>query len=97
MLEWTARVAHGEAVGMERAHRACRSSGKLVKVWYEENGINVKNYCRWKRLYIAEASARIQLPAGQGEGAAALVRIEPTERDWGVWMIDGFFRKFYPS
>ena len=65
LSEWSGRI------------RACRSSGKQVKNWCEENGINIKSYYRWERLYIAEASMQIQLPAGQGSGAGELVRIEP--------------------
>ena len=65
LSEWSERI------------RACRSSGIPVKTWCEENGINVKSYYRWERLYIAEASTRIQKPAGQGQEAGALVRIEP--------------------
>lgn len=57
--------------------RACRSSGKTVKTWCEENGINIKSYYRRERLYIAEASMQMQLPVGQGSEAGALVRIEP--------------------
>ena len=65
LSEWSERI------------RACRSSGKQVKTWCEENGINVKSYYRWERLYIAEASMQMQLRAGQGSEAGALVRIEP--------------------
>lgn len=65
LSEWSERI------------RACRSSGKPVKSWCEENGINVKSYYRWERLYMAEARARIQIPAEQGQEAGALVRIEP--------------------
>ena len=67
LSEWSERI------------RACRSSGKQVKTWCEENGINVKSYYRWERLYIAEASMQMQLPAGQGLEAGELVRIEPEE------------------
>ena len=65
LSEWSERI------------RGCRSSGKPVKTWCEENGVNVKSYYRWERLYIAEASMQTQLPAGQGSEAGALVRIEP--------------------
>ena len=65
LSEWSERI------------RTCRSSGKSVKAWSEEKGITIKSYYRWERLYIAETSARIQLPAGQGEEAGVLVRIEP--------------------
>ena len=34
----------------------CRSSGKPVKTWCEENGIIVKSFYRWERLYMAESS-----------------------------------------
>lgn len=47
------------------------------KTWSEENGISIKSYYRWDRLYIAEASMQTQLPAGQGSETGALVRIEP--------------------
>lgn len=67
LSEWSERI------------RACRSSGKQVKTWCEENGISVKSYYRWERLYIAEASMQMQLPAGQGSEAGELVRIEPEE------------------
>ena len=63
--EWSERI------------RACRSSGKPVKTWCEENGINIKSYYRWERLYIAEASMQIRLSAGQGSEAGAMIRIEP--------------------
>lgn len=65
LSEWSERI------------RACRSSGKPVKTWCEENGINVKSYYRWERLYIAEASMEMQLPARQEAEAGALVRIVP--------------------
>lgn len=65
LSEWSERI------------RTCRSSGIPVKTWCEENGINVKSYYRWERLYIAEASARMQIPAEQGQEAGVLVRIEP--------------------
>ena len=65
LSEWSERI------------RVCRSSGIPVKNWCEENGINVKSYYRWERLYMAEASARIQIPSEQGQEAGALVRIEP--------------------
>ena len=57
--------------------RACRSSGEPVKTWCEENGINIKSYYRWERLYMAEASMHMQLPVGQERETGALVRIEP--------------------
>ena len=57
--------------------RACRSSGEPVKAWCEENGINIKSYYRWERLYMAEAAMHMQLPAGQEREMGALVRIEP--------------------
>ena len=65
LSEWSERI------------RACRSSGVPVKSWCEENGINIKSYYRWERLYIAEASMQMQLRAGQGSEAGELVRIEP--------------------
>ena len=65
LSEWSERI------------RACRSRGKQVKSWCEENGINVKSYYRWERLYIAEASMQMQLPARHEAEAGALVRIEP--------------------
>ena len=65
LSEWSERI------------RACRTSGKPVKTWCEENGINIKSYYRWERLYMAEAAMRIQLPEGQATGTGALVRIEP--------------------
>ena len=57
--------------------RAFRSSGKAVKTWCAENGINIKSYYRWEQLCISEASKQMQLPAGQGSEAGTLVRIEP--------------------
>ena len=57
--------------------RACRSSGEPVKTWCEKNGINIKSYYRWERLYMAEATMHMQLPAGQEREMGALVRIEP--------------------
>ena len=65
LSEWSERI------------RACRSSGKPVKTWCEENGINIKSFYRWERLYIAEASMQIRLSAGQGSEAGAMIRIEP--------------------
>ena len=65
LSEWSERV------------RACRSSGKQVKAWCEENEINIKSYYRWEQLCIAEASKQMRLPAGEGAEAGALVRIEP--------------------
>lgn len=65
LSEWSERI------------RVCRSSGIPVKTWCEENGINVKSYYRWERLYIAEASTHVQISAEQGQEAGALVRIEP--------------------
>lgn len=65
LSEWSERI------------RACRSSGIAVKNWCEENGINIKSYYRWERLYIAEASGHMQISAEQGQEAGALVRIDP--------------------
>ena len=65
LSEWSERI------------RACRSSGEPVKTWCEENGINIKSYYRWERLYMAEASMQMHLPAEQGQEAGALVRIVP--------------------
>ena len=56
----------------------CRSSGKPVTRWCEENRIHVKNYYWWERLYMAEMSMKLQAPAvQQSEEAGCLVRIEP--------------------
>ena len=65
LSEWSERI------------RACRSSGEPVKTWCEENGINIKSYYRWERLYMAEATMQMQLSAGQERETGALVRIEP--------------------
>ena len=53
LSEWSERI------------RLCRSSGVPVKSWCEENGISVKSYYRWERLYIAEAGMQMQFPASQ--------------------------------
>ena len=65
LSEWSERI------------RSCRSSGVPVKSWCEENGISVKSYYRWERLYIAEAGMQMQLSARQEAEAGALVRIVP--------------------
>ena len=65
LSEWSERI------------RACRTSGKPVKTWCEENGINIKSYYRWERLYMAEAAMHMQMSEGQETGTGALVRIEP--------------------
>lgn len=65
LSEWSERI------------RTCRSSGKPVKTWCEENGINDRSYYRWERLYMAEMGMQRQFPAAQGSEEGALVRIEP--------------------
>lgn len=54
--------------------QACRSSGKTVTAWCEENRINTKTYYRWERLYMAEASEKLQV---ENQGLAPLVKVEP--------------------
>ena len=54
--------------------QACRSSGKTVTAWCEENRINAKTYYRWERLYMAEASEKLR---AENQGLAPLVKVDP--------------------
>ena len=40
----------------------CRNSGKLIAVWCEEQGINIKTYYYWEKRIVAEASRQANLP-----------------------------------
>lgn len=54
--------------------QACRSSGKTITAWCEENRINTKTYYRWERLYMAETSEKLRT---ENQGLAPLVKVEP--------------------
>lgn len=60
LSEWSERI------------RACRSIGKQVKTWCEENGINIKSYYRWEQLCIAEAFPMLQIGIGASVNHEAL-------------------------
>ena len=51
----------------------CRTSGKSVTQWCEENRINTKTYYRWERKCLTEYEQ--WFPAGQGN----LVKIDPAK------------------
>ena len=51
----------------------CRTSGKRVGQWCEENHINIKTYYRWERKCLTEYDQ--WCPAKQGN----LVKIDPAE------------------
>ena len=59
--EWEARI------------RDCRSSGKTVTKWCQENGICEKTYYRWERNYLSETTKALTLSTEN----SSLVRIEP--------------------
>ena len=40
--------------------KACRSSGKTIKVWCDENGVNVKTYYHWQKKVCLETCRDIE-------------------------------------
>ena len=40
--------------------KACRSSGKTIKVWCDENGINYKTYYHWQKKVCLETCRDIE-------------------------------------
>lgn len=64
LAEWSEKV------------QACRSSGQSVKEWCEQNGICLKTYYTWERVYLAEVSKQLSMPAELPAPAGQLVRID---------------------
>ena len=67
LAEWSERV------------QACRSSGLPVRVWCERNNVCAKTYYRWERVYLAEVSKQLSIPAELPAPTGQLVRIDPDQ------------------
>ena len=63
LQEWSARIAE------------CRTSGKSVKAWCNEQGIAIKTYYYWEKKFVTEAMQQVSLPASRQAGL--LMRINP--------------------
>ena len=63
LQEWSARIAE------------CRTSGKSVKVWCNEQGIPIKTYYYWEKKFVTEAIQQVSLPAFRQAGM--LMQINP--------------------
>ena len=67
LAEWSERV------------QACRSSGLPVRVWCERNNVCAKTYYTWERVYLAEVSKQLSIPAELPTPTGQLVRIDPDQ------------------
>ena len=63
LQEWSARIAE------------CRTSGKSVKAWCNEQGIPIKTYCYWEKKFVTEAIQQVSLPASRQAGL--LMQVNP--------------------
>ena len=57
LAEWSEKVS------------SCRSSGKTVRDWCEENGISPGSYYRWQRILFNMAAAERSLPEARPQFA----------------------------
>lgn len=75
LQEWTERV------------RACKSSGKSIRVWSAENGINEKTYYYWQKQVCALAVSEIErvgLPAESGSAVFTEIGMPECKRSGGI-------------
>ena len=63
LQEWSARIAE------------CRTSGKSVKAWCNEQGIAIKTYYYWEKKFVTEAIQQVSLPASRQAGL--LMQVNP--------------------
>ena len=63
LQEWSARITE------------CRTSGKSVKAWCNEQGIPIKTYYYWEKKFVTEATQQLSLPAPTQAGL--LMRVNP--------------------
>ena len=63
LQEWSARIAE------------CRTSGKSVKAWCNEQGIPIKTYYYWEKKFVTEAIQQVSLPASRQAGL--LMQVNP--------------------
>ena len=56
-------------------HGSCRTSGKSVKAWCSEQGIPIKTYYYWEKIFVTEATQQLSLPAPTQAGL--LMRVNP--------------------
>ena len=66
MQEWSARI------------RECRSSGKSVTEWCEENRIKTKTYYYWEKRFISQVVEQKHLPDGTQE-KTGLIQVQPDQ------------------
>ena len=57
----------------ENQIRLCRSSGKTVTRWCQENQINTKTYYKWERICLKEAARRL----GYANSSSEMIRVDP--------------------
>ena len=62
LQEWSEKIAE------------CRGSGKTVKEWCREQGLNTKTYYYWEKAYVTEATRK---NGQETPGAGMLMRVEP--------------------
>ena len=63
LQEWSARIAE------------CRTSGKSVKAWCNEQGIPIKTYYYWEKKFVTEAIQQVSLPSSRQAGL--LMQVNP--------------------
>ena len=63
LQEWSARIAE------------CRTSGKSVKAWCNEQGIAIKTYYYWEKKFVTEAIQQVSLPSSRQAGL--LMQVNP--------------------
>lgn len=63
LQEWSARIAE------------CRTSGKSVKAWCNEQGIAIKTYYYWEKKFVTEAIHQVSLPSSRQAGL--LMQVNP--------------------
>ena len=63
LQEWSARIAE------------CRTSGKSVKAWCNEQGIPIKTYYYWEKKFVTEAIHQVSLPSSRQAGL--LMQVNP--------------------
>lgn len=62
LQEWSEKIAE------------CRGSGKNVKEWCREQGINTKTYYYWEKAYVTEATRK---SGSETAETGMLIRLDP--------------------
>ena len=74
LQEWSARIAE------------CRTSGKSVKAWCNEQGIPIKTYYYWEKKFVTEAIQQVSLPSSRQAGL--LMQVNPDAMQGSItWQI----------